>query len=74
LSNNQTEDTPHPVFNLDYRAKKNGKFKKLSVKDEAHFEKKCAGYSEMTLPDFEQGKARPRIWHGDAPGRVPAGL
>lgn len=74
MSNNQSNAPQHPVFNLDYRAKKNGNLDKLDKDEEAAFLKKCGYFSQMTLAQFEQNNARPRIWKGDGPGRPPTGL
>jgi len=71
MATNQKDSERKVKFNLDYRVEKTRKFRKLSKKEEAFFQKKLKDFERLSLAQFEQGVARPRLWNGKEPGTAP---
>jgi len=71
MATNQKDFERKIKFNLEHRVEKSRQFRKLSKKEEAFFQKKLKEFERLSLAQFEQGAARPRLWHGKWPGTVP---
>jgi len=71
---NQKDSERKVEFNLDYRDKKYRKFRELDKKEESFFQKKLKEFGKLSIAQFEQNKARPRIWNGKWPGTPPLTL
>ena len=72
MATNQKDSERKVKFNLDYRVEKSRKFRKLDKKEEAFFQKKLKEFARLTIAQFEQGAARPRVWHDEWPGTPPS--